>query len=83
MGLLLGARVELIVDGVETHRLSGKEKVPGSAVSKEGDAVSLLGRKGPIAIDFHEKGATVNGTSYCQLRNEYSPYLLNDLIQVC
>ena len=33
-------------------------------VSKEGHADSL---PGPITIDFLEKGATVNGASYCQL----------------
>ena len=32
----------------------------------------------PIAIDFLEKGATVNSVSDCQLLKENSPYLLND-----
>ena len=34
--------------------------------------------KGPITIDFLEKGASINSTSYCQLL-QHSPYLLNDL----
>ena len=36
------AWVEKTVYGVEAHRLFGKEKVPGVAVSKEGHADSLL-----------------------------------------
>ena len=35
--------------------------------------------KEPITIDFREKAATVNSTSYCQLLRQNSPYLLNDL----
>ena len=35
--------------------------------------------KGPITIDFFEKGASVNSASYCQLLRQNSPYLLNDL----
>ena len=38
----------------------------------------FLDRKGPITIDFPEKGATVNSASYCQIFQQYSPYLLND-----
>ena len=34
--------------------------------------------KGPITIDFQEKGASVNSTSYYQLLWQNSPYLLND-----
>ena len=43
--LLLRARVKKIIYGVETHRLSSKEKVPGAEVSKEGDADCLLEHK--------------------------------------
>ena len=59
---------------VATHWLSGKEKVPGAVVSKEGHNDNLLNTKGPITIDFLEKDATVNSASYCQI----SPYLLID-----
>ena len=34
--------------------------------------------KGPMTIDFIEKGATVNNASYCQLLWKNSPYLLNN-----
>ena len=34
--------------------------------------------KGPIALDFLEKDATVNSASCCQLDSENSLYLLND-----
>ena len=40
---------------METHWLSGKEKVPGAAVSKGGHADSLLDMRRPITIDFLEK----------------------------
>ena len=42
MDLLLQAQVKKTVHRVETHWHSGKEKVPGAAVNKEGDADSLL-----------------------------------------
>ena len=42
MGLPLQVRVKETVDGVETHRLSGKERFPGTSVSKEGHADCLL-----------------------------------------
>ena len=35
--------------------------------------------KGPMTIDFLEKGTTVNSASYCQFLKENSPYLLNNL----
>ena len=34
--------------------------------------------KGAFTIDFLEKGATVNNTSYCQLLKQNSPNLVND-----
>ena len=34
--------------------------------------------KGPIRIDFLEKGAAVNSASYCQLLWQNSSYLFND-----
>ena len=34
--------------------------------------------KGPITIDFFEKGAAVNSTSYSALFRQNPPYLLND-----
>ena len=39
----------------------------------------FLDMKGTIAIDFLEKVAIVNSTSYCELLRENIPYLLNDL----
>ena len=33
----------MTVNGVETHQISGKEKVWGAALSKEGQAESVLG----------------------------------------
>ena len=43
IGLPLWAYIEKTFHVVETHRLSSKEKVVGAAVTKEGDADSLLG----------------------------------------
>ena len=45
MDLLIQAWVEKIVHWIETHWLSGKEKVQGTVVSKEGDTDSLLGHE--------------------------------------
>ena len=45
MSLPLQAWVGKSVHEVETHRLSGKEKVLGAVVSKEGHADSLLGHE--------------------------------------
>ena len=42
MALLQRACVEKIIPGGETHWLSGKEIVPGVAVSKEGHADSVV-----------------------------------------
>ena len=42
MSLPWWTQVEKKVHGAETRWLSGKEKVPGAAVSKEGHADSLL-----------------------------------------
>ena len=78
MGLLLWARVKKIVYGVKTHWLSGKEKVPGIVVSKEGHAVTIFwDMKEPITIDFLENDASINSACYCQLFWQNSPYLLN------
>ena len=38
----------------------------------------LRSMKGPITIDFIEKGATVNRGSYCQFLWQNSLYLLNN-----
>ena len=45
MGLSLLVWIEKTVHEVEIHWLSSKEKVPGTAVSKEGDADSVLGQE--------------------------------------
>ena len=50
--------------GMETHWLSGKEKVPGAAVSKGGHADSLLGYEKTYYYWFPWKGTTVNSASY-------------------
>ena len=42
MGLPIQAWVDKSVHRVETYWLSGKEKVPGTAISKEGHADSFL-----------------------------------------
>ena len=53
MGLSQWAWVEKTVCSVETHWLSGKEKVPGATVSKEGNADNLLGqKKDPLQLIF-------------------------------
>ena len=36
----------------EIHRLSSKEKIPGAAFSKDGDADSLLRHEGYITVYF-------------------------------
>ena len=43
IALPLWTKVEKTVNGVETHWISRKERVPGAVVSKEGDFESLLG----------------------------------------
>ena len=45
MSLPPWAQVKKIVDGMKTYWLSGKEKTPGTAVSKEGHADSVLGHE--------------------------------------
>ena len=51
--------------------------------SKKGHAI-FWDTKGPITIDFFEKGVTVNNTSDYQLLSQNSPYLLNGRnIYVC
>ena len=62
MGLTLQARVKKIFHGVQTNWPFGKEKVPGTVVSKEG----------------HAERTHYNSISYCQLLRENSSYLLND-----
>ena len=59
MGLLQWAWVKKTVDGVKTHGLSGKEKVPDTAVSKGGAADSLLGQKDLWLLISLKKGETV------------------------
>ena len=59
--------LEKIFNGGETYWISGKEKVLRLGVSKGDQANSLLGHKRPVTIDFFQKGATVNSTSYYNL----------------
>ena len=51
------------VHGVKTHWISGKEKVSGAAVIRNGDTNSVLGL---VTIDFLEKGSTVKRAPFCQ-----------------
>ena len=76
--LSLWARVEKTIHGVETHWLSRKEKVPGVALSKEGQADCPLEHERTHNYSFCWKGATENSTSYGKLLRQYPPYLLND-----
>ena len=78
-GLQLRVWVEKSIHEVETHWLSGKEKVLGEAVSTEDHAISISwDMKGPITIEFLEKGATVKSAFSCQLLRQNYCYLLND-----
>ena len=63
MVLPLWSWVEKTVYGVKTHWLSGKEKVPDTAVNKEGHDYSLLEHERIITIIFFEKVATVKSVS--------------------
>ena len=69
IALPLRAQDEKTVNGVEIHWLSSKEKVPGTAISKEDHNENFWDMKGPI--DLLEKGATVNSVSDCQLLRQY------------
>ena len=61
------AWVEKTVDGVETHWLSGKKKFHAQQLTKNVMLTVFWDLKGPITIDFLEKGTTVNSASYCQV----------------
>ena len=66
MRLALQAWIEKTVHEVETHWQSGKEKVPGAAVSKKQVMLTVFrDMKRPMTIDFLEKDVTLNGASYC------------------
>ena len=53
IGVPQWTRVKKLVHGMETHWLSSQKKVLGTAVSKEGHAVTVFwDMKGPIIIDF-------------------------------
>ena len=62
MGLPQQTRLKKTVHGVETHGLSCNEKVLGTAVSKEGDIVTV---KGIITIDVLEKAENLNNAFHC------------------
>ena len=79
IGLLPQIRVEKRVHRMEIHWLSSKEKVSGAVVSKEGNADNFLEYEKTHTIEFHEKDATINNASYCELLWQNSPFLLNDL----
>ena len=67
MDLQLQARVKKTVHQMETHWLSGKEKVPGTVVSKESHVDSLLRQERTHHYWFQEKGVSLNRDPYCQL----------------
>ena len=69
------------VQGVETYRLSGKEKVQWSV--KKMMLTVFWHMKGPIIIDFLEKDATINSVFYCEILRQNFPYLLNDSYISC
>ena len=70
MDLPLRTLIEKKIHAVETHWVSGKEKVCGNLVSKGGHADSLLG--------FPRKVITVKSAYYCQLFRQNSTYLVNN-----
>ena len=76
----LRAWIGKTIHEVETPGLSGKEKVPGTVVSKEGHAESLLIVKGPITIDFLGKGETINTACYCRLLGQYFTLFIEWLV---
>ena len=56
-----------------------KEKVPAAALSKESHIDKIfLDTKGPMIIDFLEKGTIVNNASHFQILWQNSHYLLNN-----
>ena len=65
------------VYGAEVCQLSGKEKVAGAAVSREGHADSLLKHKS-YQYWLSLKSALLSSDSYCKLLKQNWPYLLND-----
>ena len=69
MGFPLQTWVEKTVHGLEIYWLSGKKKVPGTVVSKEGHCWTW---KKP-------SGTTVKSAFKCQILRQNSPNLLNDL----
>ena len=71
MGLLLKAWAEKTVSGVETHWITCNEKVQGTAAVTKIMVTVFWDMKEPITVDFLEKGATVNSSSYCQLLEQY------------
>ena len=61
------ALIQKTVHKVETQWVSGKEKVPGAAVSQERWTNCFFNKKGTISIDFLEKGTTINSVSDYQI----------------
>ena len=59
------ARVGKTIHGVETHWVFGKKKFRAQQSGKKIILTSFCTMKRPIAIDFFEKGATVNNSSNC------------------
>ena len=64
IGLPQRAWAQMAVHEVKTQWLSRKETVPDATVSKEDHTGTY---KGPMTIDFHGKGATVNSSSFRRL----------------
>ena len=55
----------------------GKKKFRAQQSVKKVMLTVFWDMKGPITIDFLEKGATVNNASYCQLLKQRLPYLFS------
>ena len=63
----------LQIDGVETHRLSGKKKVQSAAFSKEVHADSLQRYERTYLYRLLWKNSTVNSSPLCQFLKQNSP----------
>ena len=56
---------------METHSLFGKKKFRSE---KKFMLTGIWDMKGPITMNYLEKGATVNSAYYCQLLRQYFPF---------
>ena len=78
MGLPLGARIEKIIHGIEIHEYFGKEKVPGTPVSKEGYAESYLGYERNHHNQFSWKRSNSKQCFLLPIPRQSSSYSMNE-----